>query len=91
MKFHFKLTVAALIFVSTAVSARAEDHCGMSNGQKASGEPIQLGAIVGKTGPEDFPPRPAQPKRISNASTPMAASTDVRSFTRSRTTIEIRK
>ena len=54
MKFHFKLTVAALIFVSTAVGARAEDHCGMSNGQKASGEPIQLGAIVGKTGPEDF-------------------------------------
>lgn len=28
--------------------------CGLSNGQKASGAPIQLGAVVGKTGPDDF-------------------------------------
>jgi branched-chain amino acid transport system substrate-binding protein len=26
----------------------------MGNGKKATGEPIQIGAIVGKTGPEDF-------------------------------------
>lgn len=26
----------------------------MGNGKKASGDPIQIGAIVGKTGPEDF-------------------------------------
>ncbi|MBU6292825.1 MAG: ABC transporter substrate-binding protein, partial [Burkholderiales bacterium] len=32
----------------------AQDKCGMGNGKKASGEPIQIGAIVGKTGPEDF-------------------------------------
>jgi hypothetical protein len=88
MKFHFKLAAAALFLIGTAVGAQAEDHCGMSNGQKASGEPIQLGAIVGR---KTFLPRPAQQKRISNASTPMAASRDVRSFTRSRTTIGIRK
>jgi branched-chain amino acid transport system substrate-binding protein len=32
----------------------AQEHCGLSNGKAAAGEPIQLGAIVGKTGPEDF-------------------------------------
>jgi branched-chain amino acid transport system substrate-binding protein len=32
----------------------AQDKCGMGNGKKATGEPIQIGAIVGKTGPEDF-------------------------------------
>jgi len=32
----------------------AQDKCGMGNGKKASGDPIQIGAIVGKTGPEDF-------------------------------------
>lgn len=34
--------------------AQAADNCGMGNGKPASGEPIQLGAVVGKTGPEDF-------------------------------------
>jgi len=37
-----------------ANSAMAADQCGMGNGKKATGEPIQIGAIVGKTGPEDF-------------------------------------
>jgi len=32
----------------------AEDKCGLGNGKKATGEPIQIGAIVGKTGPDDF-------------------------------------
>ncbi len=37
-----------------ASGAMAQDKCGLGNGKKASGEPIQIGAIVGKTGPEDF-------------------------------------
>ena len=37
-----------------ASGAMAQDKCGLSNGKKASGDPIQIGAIVGKTGPEDF-------------------------------------
>ena len=42
----------ALSFAATG--AMAQDKCGLGNGKKASGEPIQIGAIVGKTGPEDF-------------------------------------
>lgn len=45
---------AALALGLTAVGAQAQDKCGLSNGKKATGEPIQIGAIVGKTGPEDF-------------------------------------
>ncbi len=37
-----------------AGQAMAQDKCGMSNGKPASGEAIQIGAVVGKTGPEDF-------------------------------------
>ena len=37
-----------------ASGAMAQDKCGLANGKKATGEPIQIGAIVGKTGPEDF-------------------------------------
>jgi branched-chain amino acid transport system substrate-binding protein len=40
--------------MTASTGAWAQDKCGLSNGKKASGEPIQLGAIVGKTGPEDF-------------------------------------
>jgi branched-chain amino acid transport system substrate-binding protein len=47
------------IFVAAALAvaaggAMAQEKCGLANGKKASGEPIQLGAVVGKTGPEDF-------------------------------------
>ena len=45
--------VAAALSLA-ASSAMANDKCGLGNGKKASGEPIQIGAIVGKTGPEDF-------------------------------------
>lgn len=48
------LTAALVLGAGLGVSAHAEDSCGLSNGKKATGEPIQLGAIVGKTGPEDF-------------------------------------
>src|SRR5208337_3326463 len=54
MKSHLMVGATALVLIGAVGGARAEDHCGMSNGQKASGEPIQIGAIVGKTGPEDF-------------------------------------
>ena len=37
-----------------ASGVMAQDKCGLGNGKKATGEPIQIGAIVGKTGPEDF-------------------------------------
>ncbi len=37
-----------------ATPALAQVKCGLSNGKKATGEPIQIGAVVGKTGPEDF-------------------------------------
>jgi branched-chain amino acid transport system substrate-binding protein len=43
-----------VIGLTFAVAAGAADTCGMSNGKKATGEPIQIGAVVGKTGPEDF-------------------------------------
>jgi branched-chain amino acid transport system substrate-binding protein len=54
MKLHFIAGVGALFLLGTAVGAQAQDHCGLSNGKKATGEPIQIGAIFGKTGPEDF-------------------------------------
>ena len=48
-------TIALAVLASAACSgALAQQKCGLSNGQKATGEPIQLGAIVGRTGPEDF-------------------------------------
>jgi len=35
-------------------AAAAEPKCGLANGQKATGEPIVLGSITGRTGPTDF-------------------------------------
>ena len=46
--------VAAVALALSAGTALAQDKCGMGTGKKATGEPIQLGAVVGKTGPEDF-------------------------------------
>ena len=49
------LSAAAALAIGLASgSALAQDKCGLGNGKKASGEPIELGAVVGKTGPEDF-------------------------------------
>jgi branched-chain amino acid transport system substrate-binding protein len=36
------------------VAASAAPQCGLNNGKKATGEPIKVGAVVGKTGPDDF-------------------------------------
>lgn len=51
-----RITTAATLLLALMASggAYAADSCGLSNGKQATGDPIQLGAIVGKTGPEDF-------------------------------------
>jgi branched-chain amino acid transport system substrate-binding protein len=52
------LALACTGFASAlaTVPAAAADapKCGLSNGNAASGQPIEIGAIVGKTGPADF-------------------------------------
>jgi branched-chain amino acid transport system substrate-binding protein len=49
------LAVAGLAS-SLAVAPASADapKCGMNNGKAATGQPIEIGAIVGKTGPADF-------------------------------------
>ena len=47
-------TAAFVVAMASGSGAFAQDKCGLGNGKKATGEPIQIGAIVGKTGPEDF-------------------------------------
>lgn len=47
--------VAAAAALATAGAfAQAKPSCGLNNGKKAAGAPIPIGAIVGKTGPDDF-------------------------------------
>lgn len=45
--------IALAASIGTA-QANTGPQCGLSNGQVASGEPINIGAVVGKTGPDDF-------------------------------------
>lgn len=45
--------LASGLVVSPAAAAD-KPTCGLNNGKAATGEPIQLGAVVGKTGPADF-------------------------------------
>jgi branched-chain amino acid transport system substrate-binding protein len=40
--------------VAANPASAAEPTCGLNNGQKATGQPIELGGIVGRTGPADF-------------------------------------
>lgn len=55
MKITLKRIVAAIALLSAgAAMAQAKPVCGLNNGKAASGEPIALGAVVGKTGPDDF-------------------------------------
>ena len=42
------------VMLAVSPASAAEPTCGMSNGQKATGQPIELGGIVGRTGPADF-------------------------------------
>lgn len=52
------LLAGALAGLTLAGHAQAQTagkpSCGLNNGQKASGEPLPIGAVVGKTGPDDF-------------------------------------
>ncbi|MBC7940602.1 MAG: ABC transporter substrate-binding protein [Chitinophagaceae bacterium] len=51
---QFACQSLAALSLCLAWQAHAADTCGMSNGKAATGKPIQVGAVVGKTGPEDF-------------------------------------
>jgi branched-chain amino acid transport system substrate-binding protein len=47
--------VGATLTLATANAASAaEPKCGLNNGKAATGQPIEIGAVVGKTGPADF-------------------------------------
>jgi branched-chain amino acid transport system substrate-binding protein len=48
------LAVAAALVGAPAFAAGSGPACGLANGQTATGAPIEIGAVVGKTGPADF-------------------------------------
>jgi branched-chain amino acid transport system substrate-binding protein len=59
MKFLKTAMLAAVatgiaVMLSFQPASAAEPTCGLNNGQKATGEPIPIGAILGLTGPENF-------------------------------------
>jgi branched-chain amino acid transport system substrate-binding protein len=45
---------AAMALATASGASAAEPKCGLSNGKAATGQPIEIGAVVGKTGPADF-------------------------------------
>lgn len=55
-----KVAGAAVVFavlnalLMPQIAAAGTAKCGLNNGKPATGEPIEIGAIVGKTGPGDF-------------------------------------
>lgn len=56
MRTHKIVALASLAAIGAlaAGQAAAQARCGLNNGKKATGEPIPIGAVVGKTGPDDF-------------------------------------
>lgn len=53
------LTAAGLAAILSAGQAEAaKPSCGLNNGVRATGEPIQLGGITGRTGPTDYSSSP---------------------------------
>lgn len=55
MRLQFAGLAAGLTFlVMSACGANAAASCGANSGAAATGEPIVIGAITGKTGPDDF-------------------------------------
>lgn len=55
MKLNLQRIVAAIALLAAGgAMAQGKPACGLNNGKVASGEPIALGAVVGKTGPDDF-------------------------------------
>ncbi len=49
----FLVAAVPAFTLGTAFAAEAP-KCGLNNGKPANGQPIEIGAIVGKTGPADF-------------------------------------
>jgi branched-chain amino acid transport system substrate-binding protein len=45
---------AAMVLATASGASAADPKCGLSNGKAATGQPIEIGAVVGKTGPADF-------------------------------------
>lgn len=58
MKSHLLGSAAAFatlcILGINPAAAADQPKCGLNNGQAATGEPIKVGGIVGRTGPDDF-------------------------------------
>ncbi|MBB6222856.1 ABC transporter substrate-binding protein [Rhizobium leguminosarum] len=48
------LVIGLFLTLVSALSAHAAASCGDNSGKPATGEPIVVGAITGKTGPDDF-------------------------------------
>jgi branched-chain amino acid transport system substrate-binding protein len=54
-KYLAALCVAAsFAFAATERAAAGGPNCGLNTGKEATGKPIEIGAVVGKTGPADF-------------------------------------
>jgi len=54
MKIKFAVAGGLGALVLGVSGVQAAPHCGLGNGQKATGAPIKVGAVVGRTGPDDF-------------------------------------
>ncbi len=55
MPINFRgLAISLFLTLVSAFSAHAAASCGDNSGKPATGEPIVIGAITGKTGPDDF-------------------------------------
>ena len=48
------LVLLGAAMCASSAFAQNKPNCGLGNGKKATGEPIAIGAVVGKTGPDDF-------------------------------------
>jgi branched-chain amino acid transport system substrate-binding protein len=48
------IVAASLAFVTVGSASAAAPKCGLNNGKAATGQPVEIGAVVGKTGPADF-------------------------------------
>jgi hypothetical protein len=60
--------VGAAVALATASGASAaEPKCGLSNGKAATGQPIEIGAVVGKTGRPTLAVRRKRPPLTSPA------------------------
>jgi branched-chain amino acid transport system substrate-binding protein len=48
------VVTAGLALATAGGASAAAPKCGLNNGKAATGQPIEIGAVVGKTGPADF-------------------------------------